>query len=318
MTTNVHFSEEAQWAVGMGAKLRMMQASLADDDPAARNDYLKEEIEREIRGVPDSRRKAFLEALAHRFPQGEGASAGAPAAPQAQADESAQGLVRRLAALARSMPEDERYELSSQLRNAGFTVEVQVGGAGERDEIPAELQKKLALAPDQVLDRKRAIRLVSVLIDLVVTMDQVGWNVWRSLASDSRVRREPGPGGDLRRIAGPFLTGDPEVNLAQVTDLLGKTRQLIAGLMAALGAAGKIFAAQHLTRFAPGAIEEEANKEPGFFVGPEQKCWRKYKTIFSEVNGAVIEQEISNIIVRYTEDLILGAGRPEDGPGADG
>ncbi len=320
MTTHVHSSDEAQWAVGMGAKLRMMQASLADDDPSARSDYLREEIEREIRGVPDSRRKGYLEALADRFPQGEGggANAGVLTAPQAPADESAQGLVRRLAALARDMPEDERDELSSQLRNAGFTVEVRVGGAAERDEIPVELQKKLSLDPNQALDRKRAIRLVSVLIDLVVTMDQVGWNVWRSLASDSRVRREPGPGGDLRRIAGPFLTGDPEVNLAQVTDLLGKTRQLIAGLMAALGAAGKIFAAQHLTRFAPGAIEEEANKEPGFFVGPEQKCWRKYKTIFSEINGAVIEQEISNIIVRYTEDLILGAGRPEDGPGADG
>ncbi len=320
MTTHVHSSDEAQWAVGMGAKLRMMQASLADDDPAARSDYLMEEIEREIRGVPDSRRKGYLEALADRFPQGEGgsANAGGQAAPQAPVDESAQGLVRRLAALARDLPEDERYELSSQLRNAGFAIEIQTVGAGERDEIPVELQKKLSLDPNQALDRKRAIRLVSVLIDLVVTMDQVGWNVWRSLASDSRVRREPGPSGDLRRIAGPFLVGDPEVNLAQVTDLLGKTRQLIAGLMAALGAAGKIFAAQHLTRFAPGAIEEEANKEPGFFVGPEQKCWRKYKTIFSEINGAVIEQEISNIIVRYTEDLILGAGRPEDGPGADG
>ena len=107
-----------------------------------------------------------------------------------------------------------------------------------------------------------------------------------------------------------FVVGDPEVNLSQMTDLLGKTRQLIAGLMAALGTAGKIFATQHLTRFSPAAIQEEANKEPGFFVGPEQKCWRKYKAVFGEINGAVIEQEIAGIIAKYTEDLILGSGRP--------
>ena len=316
MTTNVHLSDEAQWAAGMGARLRMVQASLADDEAAARVGYLEEEIEREIRTIPDSRRKAYLEALAGRFPQGEGtagAAASTDAAMQTQVEESPEGLVRHLAALARALPEDQRYALSSQLRNAGFAIEVQVQGTGEVDEIPAELQKKLGLDPSQTLDRKRAIRLMAGLIDLVVTMDQVAWNLWRNLAPESRVRRDPGPNGDFRKSAALFVVGDPEVNLAQMTELLGKTRQLIAGVLAALGAAGKIFAAQHLTRFAPGAIEEEANKEPGFFIGPEQKCWRKYKQIFGEINGAVIEQEIAGIIVEYAEDLILGPSRPGGG-----
>ena len=319
MTTNVHFSDEAQWAVGVGARLRMVQASLADDDPAARRDYLAEEIEREIRTIPDSRRKAYLEALADRFPQGEGAVASGQAMPAAAVEESPESLVNHLAALARTMPEDQRYALSSQLRNAGFAVEIQVAGAGETtDEIPVELQKRLGLTPEQKLDRKRAIRLMAGLIDLVVTMDQVAWNLWKNLApAESRVRRDPGPNGDFRKSAAMFVTGDPEVNLAQMTDLLGKTRQLIAGVLAALGAAGKIFAAQHLTRFSPAAIQEEANKEPGFFVGPEQKCWRKYKEVFGEINGAVIEQEIAGIIVKYAEDLILGAGRTGGGPGAE-
>ena len=314
MTTNVHFSDEAQWAVGVGARLRMMQASLADDDAGARRDYLAEEIEREIRAIPDSRRKTYLEALADRFPQGEGAaSAGAlpQTAPQNPVDVSPESLVNQLAALARSLPEDERYALSSQLRNAGFAVEVQVPGAGETtDEIPVELQRRLGLDPKQKLDRKRAIRLMAGLIDLVVTMDQVAWDLWKHLAPESRVQRRS---GDFRKGAALFVVGDPEVNLSQMTDLLGKTRQLIAGLMAALGTAGKIFATQHLTRFSPAGIQEEANKEPGFFIGPEQKCWRKYKEVFGEINGAVIEQEIAAIIAKYTEELILGAGRPGGG-----
>ena len=314
MTTNVHYSDEVQWAVGLGARLRMVQASLSDDDPAARRDYLAEEVEREIREVPESRRKVYLEALASRFPQGESSGARPQAAPAAAVEESPEGLVSQLAALARSLPEDQRYALSGQLRNAGFAIEVQVQGSGETDEIPVELQRKLGLDPKQTLDRKRAIRLMAGLIDLVVTMDQVAWNLWRNLAPESRVRRDPGPNGDFRKSAALFVVGDPEVNLAQMNDLLGKTRQLIAGVMAALGAAGKIFAAQHLTRFAPGAIEEEANKEPGFFIGPEQKCWRKYKQVFGEINGAMIEQQFADIIVQYAEDLILGASRPAGGP----
>jgi hypothetical protein len=186
----------------------------------------------------------------------------------------------------------------------------------ETDDIPAELQKKLSLDPNQALDRKRAMRLVAVLIDLVVTMDQVAWNVWKNLAPNSRVRRDPGPTGDLRKVAGPFLVGDPEVSTAQVTQLLDKTRQLIAGLLAAVGATGEAFARQYLTRFSPQSIKEAADAEPGFFIGPEQRCWRKYTQLFNDVSGVTIENEIANAIVKYTEDLIMGGGRPpSEGPG---
>lgn len=315
-----HLSDEALWAVGLGARLRMLQASFADDDAAARRDYIAEELEREIREIPASRRKAYLEALAERFPGWENATVPADELVPETApivDSSPESLVRQLTALAGTLSDADRREMAERLQEAGFALTVTLSAAAqETDDIPAELQKKLSLDPNQALDRKRAMRLVAVLIDLVVTMDQVAWNVWKNLAPNSRVRRDPGPSGDLRKVAGPFLVGDPEVSTAQVTQLLDKTRQLIAGLLAAVGATGEAFARQYLTRFSPQSIKEAADAEPGFFIGPEQRCWRKYTQLFNDVSGVTIENEIANAIVKYTEDLIMGGGRPpSNGPG---
>jgi len=319
-TMTAHLSDEALWAVGLSARLRVLHASFADDDPAARRDYLAEEIERAIREVPASRRKPYLDALAERFPgwqnKEEALEEEEPVETAPAVDHSPASIIAELEALGRGLSDDERYELSRQLQGAGFAITVPAAGPGqESEEIPPELQKKLSLEPHQTLDRKRVIRLIGVLIDLVVTMDQLAWNVWKNLAPNSRVRRDPGPTGDLRKITGPFLVGDSEVSAAQVTQLLDKTRQLIAGLLAAVGATGETFARQYLTRFSPQSIKDAADAEPGFFIGPEQRCWRKYTQLFNEVSGVTIENEIANAIVKYTEDLILGGGRPPSAGG---
>ena len=69
--------------------------------------------------------------------------------------------------------------------------------------------------------------------------------------------------------------------------------------------------------FAAGAhgyvLKEAADAEPGFFIGPEQRCWRKYIQLFNDVSGVTIENDIANAIVKYTEDLIMGGGRPPSG-----
>ncbi len=160
----------------------------------------------------------------------------------------------------------------------------------------------------------RTLRLIAALIDFSVTLDQVAWSVWKQLAPKSVVRRDAGPDGDFRKIAGPYLAGDDEVSTTQITQVLDKTRQLTAGLLAGIGATGETFARQFLSRFAPPAIQEQTNAEPGFFIGPEQKCWRRYVALFGETNGVAVEKEINAAITKYAEDLILG----KDRSGAEG
>jgi hypothetical protein len=148
-----------------------------------------------------------------------------------------------------------------------------------------------------------------VLIEFSVTLDQLSWSVWKQVAPKSIVRREAGPESDFRKIAGPYLAGDDEVSTAQISQVVDKTRQLIAGLLAAIGSTGEIFARQFLGRIAPGAIKEKADAESGFFVGPEQKCWRKYLEVFNEINDVSVEKEIGEVLASRTEELILGKGR---------
>ena len=309
----------------VGARLQMLQASFADDDAAARTGYVEEEIERALREVPAPRRAAYLEALAARFPSWESrAPAPAPSAsqsdaPRESAAETPEALVNRLSAMAANLSNDLRWSLSYQLQQAGFSISVPSGAAAsEAEEVPPELQKRLSIEAGRKIDRKRAMRLTAVLIDLVVTMDQVSWSLWKNLAPNSIVRRDLGAAGDLKKLAGPYLLGDDEVSTTQLTQVLDKTRQLMAGLLAAVGATGETFARQFLARYSPQAIKELAEAEPGFFIGAEQKCWRKYIQVFNELSGVAIENEIAGAIAKYTENLILGSGRAPAPPSETG
>src|SRR6266536_755966 len=67
-----HLSEEGLWASGLAARLRLLQATCADDPPSVRQGYMTEEIERALKPITPSRRKAYLDSLAERFPAWEG------------------------------------------------------------------------------------------------------------------------------------------------------------------------------------------------------------------------------------------------------
>jgi hypothetical protein len=307
-------TDEASWAAGISARLRVVQSSFADDPAATREAYLRDELERALRELPSARRKPCLEALAERFPfQGLNGGAQSEQAADRTATEAVESpalLVARLVERAGALSLDERQALARELVDGGFALELRPASMNPTpppvDAIPPELEKKLGIHPDQSLDHQRVLRLIGVLIDLTVSLDQVAWTLWKGLAPNSAIRRDAG--ADVRKIAGPYLLGDPEVSTANLTHALDRTRQLIGGLLAAVGASGEAFARGYLARFSPEAIKEQADAEPGFFIGPEQKCWRKYIDLFNASSGVAIEHEITNAIVRYAEEVMLGTG----------
>ena len=314
-TMTAHLSDEARWAHQVGARLKLVQAGFAEDSEAARRDYLAEELDRAVKELAPGKRRSFLQALEERFPTWD-TSPGSPT--PTSAEEAPEALADRLAEMAPYLSTEQKKALGEHLQNAGFVVLQDVvvpskASTPQFQEIPVELQRKLGIDAGANLDSDRVLRLIAVLADLAVTLDQVAWNVWKSLAPKSPVRREGGAAGDFRKIGGPYLLGDKEVSTAQINLVIDKTRQLIAGLLAAVGATGETFARQHLARFSPDAIKRLAEEESGFFVGPEQKCWRKYVALFNDLSGLKVEKEISAGIVKYAEDLILGGTRS---PGA--
>jgi hypothetical protein len=148
------------------------------------------------------------------------------------------------------------------------------------------------------------MKLFTALLEMVVTLDHLIWNVWKNVAPKSSVHREQG-NENPRRTIGRYLAGDREVATRQITQMLEKTRQLTAGLLSAIGPAGEIFAQKHLEKFSPEKIRAGVeSKSPGFISNVELKCWRRYLELSADLSGQAVETQMVDGIVAYTEELI--------------
>src|SRR6266436_5257195 len=56
LAMEAHFTEESVWASGLAARLRLIQATFADDAAETRQNYITEEIERALKDVVPSKR----------------------------------------------------------------------------------------------------------------------------------------------------------------------------------------------------------------------------------------------------------------------
>ena len=69
-----HLSETALWANGLAARLKVLQANLADDDAATHEGFIVDEINRALKGCVPEKRKLLLDALAEQFPSWQSSS----------------------------------------------------------------------------------------------------------------------------------------------------------------------------------------------------------------------------------------------------
>ncbi|HSZ77414.1 MAG TPA: hypothetical protein VK775_08445 [Chthoniobacterales bacterium] len=292
--------EARLWAERAAARLWMLQVSFADDPASTRHEYLVEEIERSIKDVAESRHSEYLSALMERFPGPERIDASYITPPEAETvqrgpQEVADELVARLP----EFSNEAKAALGRKLQALGLFVAPSRG-----IELPLELLGKLGMTPQEALDEERLIKLFTALLEIVVTLDHLIWNVWKNVAPRSSIRREEGS-DNPRRTIGRYLAGDREVNNRQITQMLEKTRQLTGGLLSAIGPAGEIFARKHLERFAPEKIRAGVElKGPGFIPNVEVKCWRRYVELAADLSGHAVETQIVDGIVAYTEELI--------------
>lgn len=290
-----------EWAAGTAARLRLLQVSFADDPPETRERTLRDELEQALKTVALGQRKDCIEALAMEFPEPESAKENGAVEKMIVPDDPV-ALTERLLTLMRAMPPQETEPIIAQFVAAGFIP----ASNGVNQEMSEELRERLQkLVPGRQLDHKRALRILDILIEFVWSLDQLVWQVWKSIAPKSLIRPETGKYSDFRKTLGPYLTGDSEVSTDQVKQLVHKTRKLVSGLMAAMGTLGEIHTQKFLERLSPEAIRKQAEADPGVFESIEKKCWRKYTTVFAE-RSAATEKEILDAIKKYTEKLVLG------------
>ena len=297
--------ETSRWAAELGARLRLLQSSFADDLPETRGQILKEELAQALKTVPVGKRKEHLEALGEKFAarafletSPEPQAAGSPAGP-----EDPEALLERLLGLLRASGPEESAALVKKIQDSGL-MPAAIGGA----ELPEGLRKRMEkLAPDKPIDVGRALRLLDILIEVTTSLDQLVWQVWKNIAVKSVIQRETGPYGDFRKALAPYLSGDSEISTDQMKQITNKTRKLASGLLAAMGTVGEINAHKYLDRLSPEVIRKAAEADSGVFESLEKKCWRKYTGLFESLNRAAIEREVLDAIRKYTEKLVLGA-----------
>jgi hypothetical protein len=292
--------EARSWAEKVASRLWMLQTSFADDPPSARHEYLVEEIERSIKDVVESRRSEYLAALMERFPGPERIDAPYFRPPEVEnVEKGPQEIADELIARLPEFSNEAKAVLAQKLQALGLFA-----SASRGVELPLELLGRLGITPKDTLDEERMVKLFTALLEIVVTLDHLIWNVWKNVAPKSSVRRDSGS-DNPRRTIGRYLSGDREVATLQISQMLDKTRQLTAGLLSAIGPAGEIFARKHLEKFAPEKIRAGVEaKSPGFISNVELKCWRRYVELAADLSGHAVEMQIVDGIVAYTEELI--------------
>jgi len=296
-----HLSEESLWANALAARLRLIQANFADDDPATRRGFLAEEIQRALQGYVPEKRKALLRALEEHFPVWQEAAAPAARQAPAAAPESPESLLARVVQTLPRLSAEQRAAFVEELKKAGLLPSARPAAGGI--ELPEDLLKRLGLKSADGLDPERVGQTLALLLDMTLTIDQFAWTMWRELAPKSLFKRE----GDLGRQCGSYLTGSNEVSTTQLAQSVERARKLIAGLTGAVARAAASYARDRARLFDPSAIEGDARAEKRALESLESACWRKYVQLCREYGAdAVIEKGIKEAVAKAAENLIAG------------
>ena len=303
-TNDVALAEPAAWAASLVTQLKYLQTNLAEETPENRQVYLEEDLRRALQTVPATKRGSYLYALVQKLPEWELAAA-TVTAPAAIARQTPDEIIKSFLQLAPQLSGEQRENVKQKLAALGLIVPTRQAIEGEA---LTGIRTKLKLDPEDPIDTQQLGRLFAVFAEAILALDQLAWNVWRNAAPKSPIRRDTAQ-GDLRTVTRRSLTGDAESAAAQVLvqKQVEATRQLIAGLMAGLGPAGKNFARRYQQRYTPDAVREVVRAEGG--GKGDAQYWKKHTELAAEITETVIEDDVQAAVVKYAEDLMGGTKR---------
>jgi hypothetical protein len=303
-TNDVALAEPAAWAASLVTQLKYLQTNLAEESPENRQVYLEEDLRRALQTVPAAKRGSYLYALVQKLPEWELAAV-TVTAPAAIARQTPDEVVRSFLQLAPQLSGEQRENVKQKLAALGLIAASKQAIEGEA---LTGIRTRLKLDPEDAIDTQQVGKLFAVFAEAMLALDQLAWNVWRNAAPKSPIRRDTAQ-GDLRTVTRRSLTGDAESAAAQVLvqKQVEAARQLIAGLLAGLGPAGKNFARRYQQRYTPDAVREVVRAEGG--GKGDAQCWKKHTELAAEITETVIEDDVQAAVVKYAEDLMGGAKR---------
>lgn len=296
-------AKPAAWANALATRLKYLQANLPDATPQARQVQIEQEMGRALRELPIESRASHLYALTQAFPEWDMAATIA-IAPASAARLTPEEVAQAFLQVAPQLTGEQRDKVKRQLQHIGFVISSDQPFEGEA---LAGIRAKLKLDADDPIHAEELAKLFALYAEAMLALDQLAWNVWRNAAPKSPVRRET-PQGDLRTVTRRALAGgsDAADTIGHVQKQLEASRQLIAGLLAGLGPAGKNFARRWQERYTPDAVREAVRAEGG---KSDAQFWKKHTELAAEITETVIEDDVQAAVVKYAEELMRGSQR---------
>jgi hypothetical protein len=297
-------TDDSRWVNGVAARLRVLQASFADEQPGALQGYLVEEIGRALKQLPTNRRKPCLKSLADQFPawqsQGDLATAGTDKPPPT----SDELLDQFLDSLPSDMREATRAKHVQKLTEAGLVAKTKPAAAVL--DLPPDALRRLGIGSEDRIDADRAAKLLARLTEVISALDQFVWLLWKKeLAPASNIR----PDADLSKLLGPCLKGDSEISTQLVSQSLERTRKMILAVLTAIGGGSANYAAKYTQRFSEEAIVNLANIERKAWQSVDVKAWEVFKNLSKQyATEAAIEKEVREAIAKRAEKIMAGGG----------
>ncbi len=297
-------AKPAAWAASLVTRLKYLQTTLGEATPENRHIYMEEELRRALQELTLEKRGSHLYALAQAFPEWELAAV-TVTAPASVARQTPEEIVRSFLQLVPQLSGEQRENVKQQLAALGLIAPSNQPIEGEA---LLAVRAKLKLDGEDPINTQQLAKLFAVYAEAMLALDQLAWNVWRNAAPKSPIRRDVAQ-GDLRTVTRRSLSGDAESAAAQghAQKQLEATRQLIAGLLAGLGPAGKNFARRYQQRYTPDAVREVVRAEGG--GKSDAQFWKKHTELAAEITETVIEDDVQAAVVKYAEDLMRGSQR---------
>lgn len=293
------------WAAGVAARLRLLGVDRAEAPPDQRREFWCELVTQALRDVPAAEKPAYLTALADRFPTWNTPSA--PPPPQKPPEESAEQLLSRFWEKLPQLSNEARRELVRKLEEAGV---VQPKREAPSTGLTAELQLALGLDKPPALDR--VLRLLCLLVDVVLKLDQVACKAIENLPFQTPPVATGT--GHLREAVQQFLsaTGEDQAGQALLARLEKHRRAMVALLASHVGmrdvpSLGRNYAKWFMDSFSPENLEDVVRAEGAGAWGLAQRCWKKYAERFRNDLGTRehVERRVKEATASIAERIFL-------------
>jgi hypothetical protein len=234
------------WALETANRVKMIQASWADDSDIARLETVRQEVRRSLQDFGGSDRTERVEALKVYFPAWNEAETKVVQVEKEGPPRklTPRELLEQVVAVFSTLAEKERTEFSQCLAQAGYAItrEKEVRGAAPptpvaMDVLPEPIARKLGEKPPFPPCRVYPTQIFNVfheLLDCVVTLADVAHKVmeemYRRSKTESIVRRE-----DVRSPILRYLKGDPVASQEQMRNALRRIRVRLAAMLSMAG-----------------------------------------------------------------------------------